>query len=51
MIYRTLSIYSVTMRSSRTYAFAAAGLMMASLLFLGAFATYAMVGHPGAHPH
>ena len=47
MIYRTLSIYSVTMRSSRTYALAAAGLMMASLLFLGAFATYAMVGHPG----
>ncbi len=35
------------MRGSRAFVLAAAGLMVASLLFLGAFATYAMVGHPG----
>lgn len=42
-----LLIYGVSMRGSRTYALAAAGLMTASLLLFGAFAVYAMVGHPG----
>jgi plastocyanin len=44
---RSLSIYSVSMGGSRAYVLAAVGLMMASLLLFGVFATYAMVGRPG----
>lgn len=47
MIDPSLSIYSVTMRSSHAYVFAAAGIMTAALLLLGALASYAMVAHPG----